>query len=62
MAEQQYTNKVIEAINTASDLTKEKSLPSIDVPILLRVLFDQENSMYVNILKKLNIDVKKFQQ
>ncbi len=58
MTEQKYTNKVIEALNATTNLTKDKKLPSIDIPVFLRVLYDQENSMYLNILKKLNIDVK----
>ena len=32
--------------------------PSFDVPELLRALFDQEDSFYVNILKKLDINPK----
>ena len=58
MAEQKYTNKVIEALNEITNLTKDKKLPSIDIPVFLRVIYDQEGSMYLNILKRLNIDVK----
>ena len=58
MNEQKYTNKVIEAINETTNISKDKKLPSIDIPVFLRVIYDQENSMYLNILKKLNIDVK----
>ena len=60
--EQKYTNKVIEAINKGFELSKEKSLPCFDVPELLRVLFDQENSMYVNVLNKIGIDEKEVSQ
>ncbi len=56
--EQKYTRKVIEAINAGIAITKDKGLPSFDVPELLRALFDQEDSFYVNILKKLDIDPK----
>ena len=56
--EQKYTNKVISAINAGVQLAKDKSFPSFDVPILLRVLFDQDNSMYVNVLNKIGIDEK----
>lgn len=58
MNEQKYTTKVIEAINSASQISKDNNLPIIDVPALLRALFDQEGSMYVNIMKKLGIDQK----
>ncbi len=56
--EQQYTQKVIEAINAATDLAKSHSSPSVDVPHLLRALFDQEGSMYVKVLERLHIDPK----
>lgn len=56
--EQKYTTKVIEAINKANDITKENKLPSLDVPQLLRALYDQEDSFYVNILKRADIDPK----
>ena len=58
MAEQKYTNKVIEALNEVTNITKDKKLSSIDIPVFLRVIYDQEGSMYLNILKRLNIDVK----
>ncbi len=56
--EQKYTTRVIEALNKASQISKENHLSTTDIPSLLRALFDQDNSLYVNILKKLNIDVK----
>jgi ATP-dependent Clp protease ATP-binding subunit ClpB len=62
MAEQQYTTKVIEAINSANQITKDNRLPSLDVPALLRALYDQEDSFYVNILKRLEIDPKSVSQ
>lgn len=62
MAEQQYTTKVIEAINSANQITKDNRLPSLDVPALLRALYDQEDSFYVNILKHLEIDPKSVSQ
>ena len=60
--EQKYTTRVIEAINKASEIAKDKSLPTLDVPELLRALYDQEDSFYVNILKKLDIDPKEVSQ
>ena len=60
--EQKYTTRVIDAINKASSISKDRSLPTIDVPELLRALFDQEDSFYVNILKKLDIDPKQVSQ
>lgn len=53
MAEQKYTTKVIDAINKGIEITKDKQLSCFDVPVLLRVLYDQEGSMYLSILKKL---------
>ena len=41
--EQKYTTKVIESINKASELTKDNHLSQVDVPELLRALFDQDN-------------------
>ncbi|MFA6830080.1 MAG: AAA family ATPase, partial [Bacilli bacterium] len=60
--EQKYTTKVIEAVNKANEISKDNKLPSVDVPELLRALFDQDNSFYVNILKKLDIDAKEVSQ
>ncbi|MFA6797041.1 MAG: AAA family ATPase [Bacilli bacterium] len=58
MSDEKYTRKVIEVINAASQLAKEKKHPSIDVPHLLRAMFDTSDSFYVKILEKLNIDAK----
>ena len=55
--EQKYTTRVIDAINKGLQISKDNHLPSFDVPELLRALYDQDESMYVNILKKLDIDV-----
>lgn len=62
MEEQRYTNRVIDAINKGAEIAKDNHLPSFDVPELLRALYDQEGSMYVNILKKLGIDCKSVSQ
>ena len=62
MAEQKYTTRVLDAINNGISVTQATHLASLDVPVLLRVLFDQDGSMYVNILKKLDIDVKQVSQ
>ncbi len=62
MAEQKYTTKVIDAINKGMEITKDKQVSSFDVPVLLRVLYDQEGSMYLSILKKLDIDIKEVSQ
>ena len=61
-SEQKYTTKVIEAINRGNGIAKEKHLPSFDVPELLRALYDQDNSMYVSVLKKTGADVKQVSQ
>lgn len=60
--EQKYTNKVIDAINQGANIAKEKSLSSFDVPELLRALYDQEGSRYLNIREKLGIDSKSVSQ
>jgi ATP-dependent Clp protease ATP-binding subunit ClpB len=60
--EQKYTTRVIDAINKGLAIAKDNHLPSFDVPELLRALYDQEDGMYVNVLKRLNIDVKKVSQ
>ena len=62
MDEQKYTNRVIDAINNAATITKDNQLSTLDVPALLRALYDQDGSMYVSILKKLDIDYKKVSQ
>ncbi len=60
--EQKYTNRVIDAINKGIQISKDNHLPSFDVPELLRALYDQEDGMYVNVLKRLDIDVKNVSQ
>ena len=60
--EQKYTNRVIDAINKGISISKDNHLPCFDVPELLRALYDQEDGMYVNVLKRLDIDVKKVSQ
>jgi len=60
--EQKYTTRVIDAINQAQAISKDKQLSTIDVPALLRALFDQQDSMYVNVLKRLDIDPKEVSQ
>ena len=54
--EQKYTTKVIDAINKGAEIAKDNSLSSFDVPELLRALFDQEGSRYVNIREKRGIN------
>jgi ATP-dependent Clp protease ATP-binding subunit ClpB len=60
--EQKYTQKVIEAINSGATIAKDNQLASFDVPELLRALFDQQDSFYVNVLKKLDIPEKEVSQ
>ena len=56
MAQQMYTQKVVEVINSASSIAKTHSNPSVDVPHLMRAIFDVEGSMLVKILTRLNIE------
>lgn len=51
-----YTQKVVEVINSASNIAKTHSNPSVDVPHLMRAIFDVEGSMLVKILTRLNIE------
>ena len=60
--EQKYTTRTIQAINTGMDISKDKKLSTFDIPALLRALYDQEDSFYQNILKKLDIDLKEVSQ
>lgn len=60
--EQKYTNRVIEAINKGLEISKDNHLPSFDVPSLLRALYDQEDGMYLSILRKADIDYKQASQ
>lgn len=62
MEEQKYTVNVINSLNNASTIAKDNNLACVDVPCLLRALYDLDSSMYVNILKKLDIDVKTVSQ
>lgn len=56
MAQQMYTQKVVEVINSASNIAKTHSNPSVDVPHLMRAIFYVEGSMLVKILTRLNIE------
>ena len=56
MAQQMYTQKVVEVINNASNIAKTHSNPSVDVPHLMRAIFDIDGSMLVKILTRLNIE------
>jgi ATP-dependent Clp protease ATP-binding subunit ClpB len=60
--EQQYTQKTIQVINEATDIAKAHKSPSVDVPHLMRALFDTEGSFYVKILERLHIDPKQVSQ
>ncbi len=62
MAEQQYTQKTISVINNATNIAKDRHHPSVDVPHLLRALFDEDDSFFVKILERLNIEPKLISQ
>lgn len=62
MADQKYTNKVIEVINNATAIAKKNNQPSVDVPHLLRALFDISDSFYVNVLTKAGVNTKNVSQ
>ena len=62
MADQKYTNKVIEVINNATAIAKKNEQPSVDVPHLLRALFDVSDSFYVNVLTKAGVNTKNVSQ
>lgn len=56
MAEQKYTNKVIEIINNATAIAKSQNHPSVDVPHLMRAIFDVSDSLYVIIMEKVGVN------
>lgn len=56
MAEQKYTNKVIEIINNATAIAKSQNHPSVDVPHLMRAIFDVSDSLYVTIMEKVGVN------
>lgn len=58
----QYTKKTLEALNLARDFAQKYQAPEVGVVHLLRALFDQPSSFYVNVLEKLNIDPKMVNQ
>ena len=62
MADQKYTNKVIEVINNSTAIAKKNDQPSVDVPHLLRALFDISDSFYVNVLTKAGVNTKNVSQ
>ena len=62
MADQKYTNKVIEVINNATAIAKKNDQPYVDVPHLLRALFDISDSFYVNVLTKAGVNTKNVSQ
>lgn len=62
MPDQKYTNKVIEVINNATAIAKKNDQPSVDVPHLLRALFDISDSFYVNVLTKAGVNTKNVSQ
>lgn len=55
MDEQKYTQRVIEAINGAVALAKDKGHGVVDVPHLLHAIFSAPNSMYVSIVTSLGL-------
>ena len=49
------TEKLTQAINQSFQIAKENSSPDCDVPHLLKAIIDQNDSLLINILQKLNI-------
>ena len=49
------TEKVALSINKAMSIAKDNQSPDVDVPHLLRALYDDEGSLFCNILQKENI-------
>ncbi len=53
------TEKVSLALSKAVDLASAYRSPSIDVPHLMKALIDDNESLYLNILSKINVDIDK---
>ena len=49
------TEKVALSINKAMSIARDNQSPDVDVPHLLRALYDDEGSLLCNILQKENI-------
>lgn len=58
MNEQKYTQRLIEAINKAQDIAKDKENGVIDVPHLLKAIIEESNSIYVSVLTRLKLPYK----
>ncbi len=53
------TEKVSLALSKAVELASAYRSPSIDVPHLMKALVDDNESLYLNILSKINVDIDK---
>lgn len=53
------TEKVSLALSKAVELATAYRSPSIDVPHLMKALIDDNESLYLNILSKINVDIDK---
>ena len=53
------TEKVSLALSKAVELASAYRSPSIDVPHLMKALIDDNESLYLNILSKINVDIDK---
>ncbi len=57
--EMNYTEKVIQCFNRAKDIADAHQTTAIDVPELLQALYEDNDSMFLNILQKVHADEKK---
>ena len=55
--ENKFTEKVIFSINRSVEIAKEMSSPDVDVPHLLKAIYEADDSLLINILKRLNSGV-----
>ncbi len=54
------TEKVISIINSSQDIAKENSHQDVDVIHVIKAMYNDEDSMLKNVLKKINVDGSSF--
>lgn len=60
--ENNLTEKVIKIINSSVEIAKDAFSSEVDVPHLIKAMFDDEDSMLKNVLYKVNTNVKVFNE
>jgi len=60
--ENNMTEKVINIIGRANDITTSHHFAEIDIPELLEAFIEDQDSMFINILQKINVDSNKVKE